>query len=154
MKELNKLQNKLNEIIDDLIDGAKEDLVEAEHNISVLYEMIEGDDDQRMLYGSMYHDALKIKGQVRTRNMQIATLLKDRISKIESDELKKSKEKELEGQDEIIIDHRSIGETFKTSKKSGELKMQMIESVNHDVEKNLDTEIMEYNPSEKKVENG
>lgn len=70
---------RLNELFDDIIDGLKEDLAEATQNVELYKGEIINTQTGKELYGNLYNDALRIKGQARDRVLKAVNLIKERI---------------------------------------------------------------------------
>lgn len=73
-------EQELNSLIKELLDGCRDDLSESEANMQIYLEEILASKDGKQLYGPLYNDALKIKGQARDRQLKLLNMFKDRVT--------------------------------------------------------------------------
>lgn len=149
--EKEKLSKKFDEQLEKFLDSIDEDYDEAKLNVDAYFEMIDGDDDMRAVYGNLYHEAIKIKASVRERSLKVLNLLKERIAKLENDELKKDKG-DAKNDNGGMFNHKEFSEQVKKLKKEGTLQSVSINTHSNNVENNTYSEEMDY--QKKKEDNG
>lgn len=78
----------LNKLFKEVLDGLRDDIYESQQNVDMYAESIavEGGKD---LYGSLYNDALRIKGSARDRQLKFLNTFKERVATKEQIDLKK-----------------------------------------------------------------
>jgi hypothetical protein len=87
-------EDTLNVLFKELVDGCRDDLSEAQVNVDLYFnEITAPGTDGKAMYGSLYNDSLKIKGSVRTRQLQLLSLFKERVTTKEKVELDANKGK-------------------------------------------------------------
>ena len=87
-------EDTLNVLFKELVDGCRDDLQEAQVNVDLYFnEITAPGTDGKAMYGSLYNDSLKIKGSVRTRQLQLLSLFKERVTTKEKVELDANKGK-------------------------------------------------------------
>lgn len=87
-KKIKGTEEELHDLFKETLDGLRDDLQETDENVQVYLNAILNDPGGKELYGSLYNDALKIKGQARDRTLKFLALYKDRVSKKEEMALK------------------------------------------------------------------
>lgn len=70
---------KLNRLFDEMLEGLKEDLAEVSQNVELYKSEVINNSTGKDAYGSLYNDALRIKGATRDRMLKAITIIKDRI---------------------------------------------------------------------------
>lgn len=108
-EELHKIkgtEEELHSLFRETLDGLRDDLIETDENVQLYFDAILNDSGGKELYGSLYNDALKIKGSARDRTLKFLALYKDRVNKKEDMALKAN---EKTGS-EFAIDHSDLNE--------------------------------------------
>jgi hypothetical protein len=82
-QQINATEEELNFLFKETLDGLRDDLTEANENVSLYLGAIEKDPGGKELYGTLYNDSLRIKGAARDRFLKFLALIKDRVSKKE-----------------------------------------------------------------------
>lgn len=79
-------ESELNLLFQEILTGCREDLSEANKNVELyldeLYNESKGG-DRKILYGPIYNEALKLKGDARDRQLKFLNMFKDRVTKKE-----------------------------------------------------------------------
>lgn len=73
-------EQQLNTLFREVLDGCRDDLAEAQANMEIYLKEILDTPTGKDLYGPVYNDALKIKGLARARQLQLISMLKDRVT--------------------------------------------------------------------------
>lgn len=123
MEENNKLSEKLSGLFDEIYFSLKEDLDEINDNIEQYHVLIDDNPDGKALFGSLYNDSLKIKGQIRERQLKFLNSFKERVSKLENDALKNNTGSETEEG----VDHTGLSQILKEMAKSGDITKKKYE---------------------------
>lgn len=123
-KKIKGNESELNHLFKETLDGLRDDLIEADENVQLYLEAILNDSGGKELYGSLYNDALKIKGSSRDRFLKFLALIKDRVNKKEDQAFRT---KETTGS-EFAINHGDLNElVFKINNSKGENVVPYIE---------------------------
>ncbi|MEO6304888.1 MAG: hypothetical protein ABIP51_17135 [Bacteroidia bacterium] len=118
-KKIKGNEDELHGLFRETLDGLRDDLIETDENVQLYLDAIQNDPGGKELYGSLYNDALKIKGSARDRTLKFLALYKDRVSKKEDMALKSN---ERTGS-EFSIDHSDLNDLV------GKIKLTKIEDV-------------------------
>lgn len=76
-------ESELNLLFKELLDGVRDDIEETQRNVSLYYDAIQVEGGKE-LYGTIYNEALKIKGSARDRQLKFLNMFKERVSKKEA----------------------------------------------------------------------
>jgi len=96
-KKISANEGELNGLFYEILQGCREDLKEAQDNVDMYVEDIYSSKDNKMVYGPLYNEALKVKGSARDRQIKLLALIKTRVGE---------KEK-------MVLSHPKTDETFK-----------------------------------------
>jgi hypothetical protein len=105
-KKIKGDEDELHSLFKETLDGLRDDLAETDENVQLYLEAIQNDPGGKELYGSLYNDALKIKGSARDRTLKFLALYKDRVAKKEDMALKANDKTGSE----FSIDHSDLNE--------------------------------------------
>lgn len=99
-------EEELNKLFVEVLDGVRDDILEAETNVSNYLELL-GMTAGIEAYGISYNEALKIKGSARDRQLKFLNMFKDRVSKKEQMKLTEeaNKKESLTG---VIFNHSDL----------------------------------------------
>lgn len=120
IREINADEQALNDLFKEMLDGLRDDMIEATNNAEEYFDIINGNADQRALFGTLYHEALKVKGSARDRQLKFLNSFKERVSKKESDLLAKEI-KGLGKNTSASFNHNDMNKTLEDLLKAGEL---------------------------------
>jgi hypothetical protein len=81
-------EQELNGLFKELLDGIRDDIEEANLNVQMYLDAIQHDPGGKELYGSLYNEALKIKGSTRERQLKFVTVFGGRVGKKEDNAIK------------------------------------------------------------------
>lgn len=145
-KKIKGNEDELNSLFKETLDGLRDDLNEADENVQLYLQAILNDPGGKELYGSLYNDALKIKGSSRDRFLKFLSLIKDRVGKKEDMALKT---KETTGS-EFAVDHAELNDLVSKIRQSeGEDAKPFIEPIRiESAFTNRETTNEEYNGEE------
>lgn len=115
-KKIKGNEDELNSLFKETLDGLRDDLTEADENVQLYLQAILNDPGGKELYGSLYNDALKIKGSSRDRFLKFLGLIKDRVGKKEDMALKKKEETGSE----FAVDHGELNTWVERIKQQAE----------------------------------
>src|SRR4051812_40132033 len=74
---------ELNKLFQEVLSGIRDDINEAQQNVEMYLDAIINSTGGKELYGNLYNDALKIKGQARDKQLKFIDMFKDRVTKKE-----------------------------------------------------------------------
>src|SRR5258708_3750302 len=98
--EIKAEEQVLNFLFFEILTGCREDLDEAATNVGLYMEKLfdpSTSGDQKLLYGPLYNDSLKIKGSARDRQLKFLNMFKDRVTRKEIIESSKGDKDSLGG---------------------------------------------------------
>lgn len=138
----NKVQEmaiKLDNLYDEFYFSLKEDLEEVDENVRQYHLLVDDDPDGKALFGTLYNDSLKIKGQNRERQLKFLNSYKERVAKLESDVLKFENGED----DDEEVNHSGVSQVLKELVKAGEIKktIHLVPKGNYDDVHNGEMEI-------------
>lgn len=73
-------EQELNRLFKEILDGVRDDIIESQQNVEMYFEAITNETGGKELYGTLYNEALKIKGSSRDRQLKFLNMFKDRVS--------------------------------------------------------------------------
>jgi len=111
-------EGELNSLFKEVLDGLRDDLIEAQQNADLYYEDILNSAQGREMFGNAYNDALKIKQSARDKTLKFLGLFKERVGKKEDVELK---QKQTATGASPIISHDAMNKMLEEMKQSGGL---------------------------------
>jgi hypothetical protein len=88
-------EHQLNSLFQEALSGVRDDINEAQQNIELYMDAILHSDGGKEMYGTLYNDALKIKGQARDKQLKFLDMFKDRVTKKEILQNNTKKESEV-----------------------------------------------------------
>jgi len=83
VKKISGTENELNSLFYEILQGCREDLQEAQNNVDMYVEDLYASKDNKMVYGPLYNEALKVKGSARDRQIKLLALIKTRVGEKE-----------------------------------------------------------------------
>ena len=104
-------ESELNSLFKKILDGLDSDLIEADENVQLYLTAVTSETGGKEMYGTLYNDALKIKGSARDRQLKFLNMFKDRVSKKEQMQI--LKKEDGSGKDSFRFDRNSLNETLK-----------------------------------------
>lgn len=88
---------ELNNLFKETLDGVRDDLNESQENVDMyLTAIVDQPSGGKELWGTLYNDALKIKGNARERQLKFLNMFKDRVAKKEEMSLRQEQGKKTE----------------------------------------------------------
>ncbi len=84
-------EDQLNSLFKEILDGCRDDILEAQTNMETYLEEVIKSADMKAIYGPLFNDALKIKGQARDRQLKFLGMFKDRVTTKEKIEIETGK---------------------------------------------------------------
>lgn len=74
---------ELNQLFQEVLSGIRDDINEAQQNVEMYMDAILNATGGKDVYGQLYNEALKIKGQARDKQLKFIDMFKDRVTKKE-----------------------------------------------------------------------
>lgn len=114
-------ESELNQLFQESLSGLRDDLNEAQSNVDMYFEAINNlsTTGGKEMYGTLYNDALKIKGQARDRQLKFIDMFKDRVTKKEIINANVKKDNEIQydhSQLNKMIDEVNQGKKYESAK--------------------------------------
>jgi len=96
-KGLNATDDILSSLFLELYEGTSNDLLESQKNVDAIQTLMDKDNTNgRQIYGEMFNNSLKIKGDARDKQLKLLNMFKERVNTKEKLELvKKDKNESL-----------------------------------------------------------
>ena len=111
-------EQQLNNLFKEVLDGLRDDIIEAQANVKQYQDIIGSDLLQLSGFGTLLNQALTVKGSARDRCLKFLNSFKDRVTKKETVELAK----ELKNQQNVGgMDHSEMNKLIEEMKNNGEL---------------------------------
>ena len=82
-------EDQLNLLFRELLEGCRDDLEEAKQNCEIYFDAIINTDSGKSIFGQLYNESLKIKGDARDKQLKLLNMFKDRVSVKERNTLNK-----------------------------------------------------------------
>lgn len=124
-------ESELNKLFKEILDGIRDDILEAQGNVDMYLEIVEKDQDGKSLFGTLYNDSLKIKGAARARQLQFINTFKERVAKKEQAQ----QAEKQSGQGNNNFDHAAVNQMMKDLSEGNKLN-----SINLDDEEDYNEE--------------
>lgn len=110
---------ELNDLFKETLDSVRDDIVEAQENADMYLDAInEIKTGGKELYGTLYNEALKIKGLAQERRLKFLNMFKDRVTKKEQIDLASSGIKQ-----EVEINHQELNKLLQEIKVSSKINL-------------------------------
>lgn len=74
---------ELNKLFQEALSGIRDDINEAQQNVDQYFDAMLNTTGGKELWGTLYNDALKIKGTARDKQLKFLDMFKDRVTKKE-----------------------------------------------------------------------
>ena len=107
-------EGELNNLFTEILDGLRDDIIEANSNVSLYQEAVLNETGGKEVYGSHYNEALKIKGASRDRMIKFLNIFKDRVTKKETNKALQISAQE----EEVDIDTSKLNDWYSQHKKN------------------------------------
>lgn len=110
---------ELNKLFQEVLSGIRDDINEAQQNVEMYLDAIHNSAGGKEMYGNLYNESLKIKGQARDKQLKFIDMFKDRVTKKEIINANVKKESDApfdHSQLNKMIDEVNKGKKFETIK--------------------------------------
>lgn len=110
---------ELNKLFQEVLSGIRDDINEAQQNVEMYLDAILNSAGGKEMYGNLYNESLKIKGQARDKQLKFIDMFKDRVTKKEVINANVKKENDApfdHSQLNKMIDEVNKGKKFETVK--------------------------------------
>lgn len=115
-------EEQLNDLFKEVLDGLRDDLVEAQENVKTYQDVIVNTPNSGIeVYGAALNQALSVKGSARDRQLKFLNTFKDRVTKKEAVDLAKSL-KDMSNSSGGGMDHAAMNKLIEDMKASGKLE--------------------------------
>lgn len=122
-------EQQLNDLFKEVLDGLRDDIIEAQTNVKQYQDIIGADVLQLATFGTVLNQALSVKGSARDRCLKFLNTFKDRVTKKEAVELAK----EIKNQQNVGgMDHSEMNKLLEELKNSGKLNNMTIDFQDED----------------------
>ena len=118
IRTINTNEQQLNDLFKEVLDGLRDDIIEAQENVKQYQDIIGDDLLQLNTFGTVLNQALTVKGSARDRCLKFLNTFKDRVTKKEAVELAKEMNNK---QNNSGFNHSEMNDIIESMKKTNEL---------------------------------